>query len=628
MKWFKLSLILITLLMYPFLSITSISASPTDQKKQSYTIFHRTTRTTMDSMNDNKPKNSFSTQQQSNNYTALFINETGIIGWPYFQTFFPENGNFTINYNLEANKTYTAFLYGDYLKKQVDLDIWITWYNTTSNTTEMVTFTRNHDLGQQDILQFSVTTTGKYSIVIYNHVSLEEFSLIGLILLETMTIDDSKKESFHVQEPTVRPLSVTPQYHTYQGLFIPWQDTYQDVNFTITFFPSENHPITLNASIYPAFTPRDLLLYDPYHPESLQQALSVTTISTKSARNSISTVLGPREKGWMSIPGLIIFIETIEGNGDLQISVNTIEQYDIKYTTPLGVPQYFMLNQTSTYTLISYYLDANTKHDGFLWVIDGLPPTSPDNRQDILESIKLQVWKGSPLEAEKNFLDPTKVPLMLKESRNTIKHLKAFQPTTSGRYTFIAYLDNTKNINMSKPLTLAFNIFERWDLSQSRNQEFIVTARSTINPSEYTLQSFKTFFIPIKQWKGKNITFQVTIPNSLEIETQLHPFTSMTDQLKFTPFTHSSSITWKKGLNQQITIAAEVGRRNKDKVNDTYWILSIIGISGSGTIRISWAAANVPINWIDLTITGTILMACLVILIIFSWKGEKYLYSF
>ena len=603
----------------PLIPIVNTSSTPADDVVQAMNMNISTSVPELyPEKNVAASKDVFNSQQLASNYTPLFINGLAVIGWPYYQSFFPENSNFTLKYKLEENRSYVGFLFGDYLEKQVDLDIWLMFFNTTTSEHTLLTFTTTHELGTQDILRFTVTESGNYSIVIYNHVSIEEFSFIGFVLLEDVTNDSNT--TFSIDEPKTLPLEVIPQYHTYYGLFIPWKKEYQDVNITITI-ESPDKPMTINASIFPVLKTTDLLKYDPFLPETLQHSADSKTISTSSSRNAVSTILGPQEEGWMQLPGIILFIQGIEGTGILSLSISTRQQFDIRYTTPLGVPQYFILNKTSNYFAISYYLEATIIYDAFSWII-----TPAD--QTLMEKVKIQLWAGSPLDAITNFRNPQKVPLISKESNSATKHVEHFKPESSGRYTFIVYLDTNDMKNLSTPLTVVFNMFERWNLKQSTNKEFFIVSRSKQNPSAYTLQSFKTFFIPIQKWNGKNVTFRITIPKSLEIEAQLAPFTTMSDQLAFSPFSHESAITWKKGLNDQLTLFSEVGRRNKDKVNDTFWVLSVIGIAGFGTVRISWTQSSVPINWVDLTITGTILVACLVVIIVVAWKGEKYLYSF
>ncbi len=562
----------------------------------------------------------FNLQAQAN-YTPLSIKGLAIIGWPYYFPSFSQGSNITLTYFLEANHSYIGFLFGDYLHEKIDLDLWLITTNITSNETQLLEFTPEHDLGKQDILQFTVTETGNYTLVIYNHVSQEEFSLVGFILLEEMS---GNKDSFEMESPIILPLEEIPRYHTYRGIFIPWKEDYQDVNMTIQFTFTDS-TMQLNASIYRAFTPDDLLRYDPFLPAASRHSDDFKTIDMKNTMNRLSLLLGPKEKGWMTFPGLIVFMEAIEGNGTVTLSVNTTTQFDIQYTTPIGVPQYLILNQTSFFASISYYLDKREKYDILSWLIS--PSPEENNPVTTLEeTITVQAWQGSALEAESNFLDPRKVPLLSKETTTTPTiHITSFNPPKSGRYTFIVYINAKTNI--SKQHILVFNILERWDMTSRPTREAIIEGRNKWNPLDYGLQSFKVFFIPVSQWKGKNVTFHLTVPETLEIEVGLHPFTTMRDQLQFNPFSHDHAITWKKGANEELTVFSEVGRRNKDKINDTFWVLSIIGLAGKGTIQISWTITDVPINWTDLTITGTIVLACLVIIITVAWKGEEYFHS-
>ena len=114
------------------------------------------------------------------------------------------------------------------------------------------------------------------------------------------------------------------------------------------------------------------------------------------------------------------------------------------------------------------------------------------------------------------------------------------------------------------------------------------------------------------------------MPTSLEVEIRIFPYTIKIDQIVFSPFTNNGAICSDSGRNTNLVVFSQVGRSNGNRVNDTYWIVSIMAVLGKGNVNLSWKEGVVMVNWIDYMFSGILIVIALVLVILVAWKGEQF----
>lgn len=535
----------------------------------------------------------------SSDYTPEFIDNLAIIGMPYLFQAIPQGSNSSLDYYLETNKSYLGFLYGDYLLKNVDLDIWV----FRSNSSDVLNFSYNHALGEQDILEFTSNASTNYQIVIWNHLQEESYSYFGFVLLERIT------GSIFLNAPTVTPYNETPNYYTQYAVFMDWSEPYTDVNLSVSFdLPSG---MIVEASLFYLFSFIDFTIYNPY--ELLEDQNAYDSGSFHASNDShLSIPIGPQTSSWISKPGIVIAFQTIQGKGALELDFSSSVYYDIQFTTPIGVPQYVKSLSPSNYSLFSYYFRNDTKYDIFLHGLE-INKSGQSN-------VNLQIWTGSPLEAEKEIQNPFAVPLEYSTEPSDVNKLFGFNPPSSERYTIVVM-----NMNNTSEVAAILVVFEHWELATTSAQTFTVERPDKWNLEKYSLNTFRSFLVPVRAYETKNLTFEISVPTSLEVEIRIFPFTTMLEQVMFSPFTNDGAICHDSGRNEKLDVFSQVGRRNGNRVNDTYWVVSVMAVLGKSDVNLTWNEAVVMVNWIDYAFTGILIVIALVFVILVSWRGEQFL---
>ncbi len=537
----------------------------------------------------------------SADYTPEYIDRLAIIGMPYLFQDISQGSNISLNYYLEANKSYFGFLYGDYLQKEVDLDIWI----LQKNYSDILNFTDNHDLSEQDILEFTPNNTTEYQIVIWNHVQEESYSYIGFFLVERIT------GSLFLEAPTITPYNETTNYYTRYAVFLDWSESYTDVNLSVSFDLQQG--MEVEASLFYLLTLSDFSLYNPFELSENHNAYDIGIVSS-SNDDYLSIPIGTPTPSWISKSGIVIFFRTIQGAGDLELDFSTSDYFDIQFTSPVGVPQYVGSLGSSNYSLFSYYFRNDTKYDIFFFTITG--------NKSVNSKFNLQIWTGSALEAEKQIQNPLAVPLEYSTLNSERTELYEFIPSVSGRFT-IAVVNDINN--SSSEVSAILMVFEHWDLTTTSTHSFMVERPDKWNLEEYSLNTFRSFLVPVKSYEKANLTFELEVPSSLEVEIRIFRFTTKLEQIAFSSFSNDGAICYDSGRNVNLDVSSQVGRRNENRVNDTYWIVSIVGVLGKGNVNLRWREVVTIVNWIDYTFAGILIIIALVLVFIIAWKGEQFL---
>lgn len=530
-------------------------------------------------------------------YTPEYIDQLAIIGMPYLFQNISQGSNISLNYYLEANKSYIGFLYGDYLHKEIDLDIWI----LQKNRSDILTFTDNHDLGEQDILDFTPNNTSEYQIVIWNHVQEESYSYIGFFLVERIT------GSFFLEAPTITPYNETANYYTRYAVFLDWSESYTDVNLSVSFNLPQG--MLVETSLFYLLKLTDFALYNPFELLENHNAYDIGIVST-SNYNNLSIPIGTPTSSWISKPGIVIVFRTIQGTGDLELDFSTSDYFDIQFTSPVGVPQYVESLGSSNYSLYSYYFRNDTNYDIFLYTIA------------VNSKYEFQIWTGSALEAEKEIQNPIAVPLEYSTLDSDRTELFEFNPPVSGRYTIAVVNDSN---NSTSEVGAILMVFEHWDLTTTSTHSFMVERPDKWNLEDYSLNTIRSFLVPVKSYEKTNLTFELEVPSSLEVEIRIFPFTTKLEQITFSPFSNDGAICYDSGRKPNLDVSSQVGRRNGNRVNDTYWIVSIVGVLGKGNVNLDWKQVVTIVNWIDYTFAGILIIIALVLVFIVAWKGEQFL---
>ena len=537
--------------------------------------------------------------------TQFFVNDTAVIGLPYYFPAIPQGSNITLNYRLETNKSYIGFILG-FQSPNVDLDIWIL-SPLSSNQSEIIQFTKNHTIGVEDVIEFVPNATDTYPVVLYAHSVSGNYSYFGFALFEVY------KTSFYIEEPRYFPLNQTPRYHTYYGVFWKWSKDFSDTN--LTFSLNFTSKMTVDVSLYRFFTATDKKNYLP-----LDITSNVTvedSLTVKSAeQGSLSVIIGPQELNWIKNPGCILFFHVIAGEGNVTFNFTASPYFtDSRFTTPIGVAQQIVNLEVGKYALFSYYMEKNREYD----IILTSYATFGNKSEDL--DLDLQVWRGGPLDAINGINNPKVLPLEYTTKKSNPDLILRFTVPTSGRYTIAVINDETESTTNGNAF---LNVFFHWELAQTNKITAYLEGKDSRKPSTNVYHSYKAFFVKVNRFKGKNLTFQAKLPENLDAELRIFEFTSIQEQINYQAYSHEKAIDWKRGKKGNlITVSAEVGRRGNDRVNDTFWIVSLEAIRGYANLTITWSVSPIKIDLIQYGIAFSIIFLALVVVILSAWKLER-----
>lgn len=169
-----------------------------------------------------------------------------------------------------------------------------------------------------------------------------------------------------------------------------------------------------------------------------------------------------------------------------------------------------------------------------------------------------------------------------------IEEFYIFQPTNSDIYNFQIINNPQTSVNQT-PLSY-FVIFELANLTELHYN----TSVSNLIGSNKTytsplVNSSYGFFLDVKKFQMHRITFTIKPTSKLSISAKLYSFTTYLDKHSYWYTNSTESIIEKENgaFGEQLNISFIVGMRGNEHVNDTYVVIFIRALKGTGNISIN-----------------------------------------
>lgn len=523
------------------------------------------------------------------------------IPYPIFNLQTGENTSFYIE--LQFNETYSFFVFGDYLNKNVDLSIYL-FQNGSQITRELLENSPRsltHSPGNADMFTFSPNETLIFQIYIENDYRYSTTSAEGKLLvlehwnqnLESSSLDSYPNKKFSLNATGLKVSSKT-DFKAF--LLQPFKQT--DSKITITLTPSLS--LQTELSLYPLFNLKDLKSFLP-----LDQNVNPTVYKRADSEGeqlSIDYKLSDI-KSSLNISGIIIFIQALTGSGDVNLSVKGETFYSIDTINPPSIPIWFSLDAGQNLDF-HFLLEANFAYTFFL----ELPVISSEGWNLFLYNYTSTSEIASIAEFSKN---GTKLTI----EKNIIKE--------TGRYILKVIRDNSTKSNSTSEFAWLF-VSERLPKIIPNENIIFTLERGELN-STPTLRTFRSLIIPVSEYYGLKLSVNIIPTSNLRIFALLHAFTTTLDRISFNNSKYDPNLLIDsesgKVKGDQISLSFQrIGFRGYERINEEFVILVLVADWGEGAVEISISTSSSSEDWFRIILfigllTGSFLSLALVIII-------------
>jgi hypothetical protein len=513
------------------------------------------------------------------------------IPYPIINLNIGENLSFYIE--LTEQNNYSIYLYGGYLGKNVDLNVYLIPNESVITRTLLENSPRSltHRPGISDIFSVLPDQTGIYRVFIENDVRYSTSSAEAkLLILEKFSdfSDNLRTFSDKAFDLNATGLQISSKTDFKAYLFTP--DIINDKNFTFTLNPSSS--LQAELRLYPLFTIDNLMSYLP-----LDQSQTTSLLSRGTSEGQILYLsqLISEQISSISFFGIIIFVRALTGSGDIILSVSQEDFYSIETITPPSIPIWFTLS-SGDIKEFSMLLNAHKAYSIFL----DLPIDSKEGWNLFLYDQTSVTELASTATFSKNgtslYIDNTVI-------------------ITTGRYFIKVSRDNSTSGNITSSEIAQLFVSEHFTETSLPASFDIYRGELNSSPS---LKTYSSLFIPVQKYNGKNLKITLTPTPDLRITSSIISFTTVLDRIGQNR-TLDSKTALKKG--EEIFLEHKVGFRGYEHTKDEFWLLKLEGIRGNGTVTISIETSTSSDDWLRIVLlTGVIGISILSLILVIAFE--------
>ena len=526
-----------------------------------------------------------------------------LTGIPYPIRNLEIGNNMSFFIDLSNTSTYSVYLYGDYLDKNVDLTVYA-FLNQSDPISRTQLENSPHSLahfpGKSDHFSFSPNQTGIYQILIENDFRYSTAAAEAKILIfELWTAESSSKMNFSSRSINLNAtgLEISAQSDFRVYLIVP--EIYLDQNFSINAISSVALQIELRIqSLF------DLIDLDQYVPLAKDQNIGEIYRAEEEGQLLTGTHLISNQEPSLDGFGLIVFVQAITGQGNVTLTIQQTSYYSLDTIRPPGLPLWinmragetrdikFLLEKTRTYAfLLDLPMDSQEGWNLFLF---------NHNKSVLLDSVADFSRNGTKLEITNQILPNTgRYVVQITRDNSTVENSTVLE---------FAWLFVTE-------IMTDFNLPTRVDLF-----------RGNLN-STPTLKTYSSVLLQVNNFQGQKLIVRIDSTNDLRVTATIHAFTTGVDRMALNYSQSSQAIldyvTARQNGNSIILTVSQIGFRGYEKVATEYLLVTLEAIAGEGVATISVEITHATEDWFRFfALFGTLFVMILSVIVIIALEKK------